>query len=135
MAISMTSRQRLQTVLSRGVPDRIPLVDISFWPETLERWHEEGLPTDMAPDKHFSLDRIESFTFDGTLGLPAEIVEENEQWRVRRDANGLFIKEWTDWRVSYSPPVRLDCRVKTWDDWRQVKGRLQVHADRIGERW
>ena len=132
MTTPMKSRQRLQTVLARDIPDRVPLVDISFWPQTLERWHEEGLPADVTPDDYFSLDRIGSFTFDGSLGLPAEVVEENEQWRVRRDANGLLIKEWLDWHISYSPPVRLDCQVKTRDDWHQVKGRLQVQADRIG---
>jgi len=133
MATPMTSRQRLQTVLSRNIPDQIPLIDISFWPQTLERWREEGLPADVTPNDYFSLDRIESFTFDGSLGLPTEIAEENEQWRVRRDANGLLIKEWLDWHISYSPPVRLDCQVKSWDDWHQVKERLQVQADRIGE--
>ena len=80
MVTPMTSRQRLQTVLARDIPDRIPLVDISFWPEILERWYQEGLPADMPPGDYFSLDRIVSFTFDGSLGLPAEVVEENDQW-------------------------------------------------------
>ena len=129
----MTSRQRLQTVLARSIPDRVPMVDISFWPETLERWHQEGLPADVTPDEYFALDRIHNLAFDGSLGLPVEVVEENEEWRVRRDANGVLVKEWLDWHISYSPPVRVDCRVKTWDDWRQVKGGLQVQADRMGQ--
>ena len=29
--------------------------------------------------------------------------------------------------------MRLDCQVKIWDDWRQVKERLQVQTDRIGQ--
>ena len=133
MAAPMTSRQRLQAVLSRQIPDRVPLVDISFWPETLERWRSEGLPADTSPDEYFGLDRIERFAFDGTLGLPEEIVEETEAWRLRRDANGVLIKEWRDWRISYSPPARQDCLVKTPEAWRQVKDRLQVSPDRIGE--
>ncbi len=40
MTTPMTSRQRLQAVLSRNVPDRVPLVDISFWPQTLEMYEQ-----------------------------------------------------------------------------------------------
>jgi len=133
MATPMTTRQRLQTAFSREIPDRVPLVDISFWPETLERWRQEGLPVGVTPAEYFALDVIERFSFDGSLCLPAEIVEEDQQCRVRRDANGVLIKEWRDWRISYSPPVRLDCLVKTWDDWHQVKGRLRVSPYRLGE--
>lgn len=130
---AMTSRQRLKAVLARQIPDQVPMVDISFWPETLERWRKEGLPKGVEPADYFGLDRIERFSFDGSLCLPTEVVEENEQWRIRRDANGVLIKEWRDWRISYSPPVRLDCLVKTWDDWLKVKGRLRVSPHRISE--
>ena len=133
MAAPMTSRQRLKAVLARQIPDRIPLVDIAFWPETLERWHAEGLPADTTPDDYFGLDQIARFRFDGTLRLPEETVEETEEWRLYRDGNGVLIKEWRDWHVSYSPPARQDCLVKTPDAWRQVRDRLQVRADRIDD--
>jgi uroporphyrinogen decarboxylase len=133
MTVLMTPRQRLKTVLAGHIPDRVPVVDISFWPETLERWRKEGLPSGITPADHFALDCIERFSFDGSLCLSAEIIEESEQWRVRRDANGVLIKEWRDWHISYSPPVRLDCLVKTWDDWLKVKSRLRVSPHRITE--
>ncbi|MBI3911683.1 MAG: hypothetical protein HY320_12230 [Armatimonadetes bacterium] len=129
----MTSRERLRLTLSRSLPDRVPIVDVTFWPETLYRWRQEGMPTGVEPDDYFALDRIERLTFDGSLCLPTQVLEETEQWRVRRDANGVVTKEWRDWTVSYAPPVRLDCLVKTWDDWLRVKDRLRVSPHRLSE--
>ena len=133
MGERLSSRQRLKMVLERKVPDRVPMVDISFWPETLERWRREGMPEGTDPASYFGLDRIEIFRFDGSLRLPEEVVEETERWRIRRDPNGVLIKEWKDWRISYSPPSRVDCYVKGWDEWLKVKGRLEVGPDRVGE--
>ncbi|MCS6829407.1 MAG: hypothetical protein NZ749_02070 [bacterium] len=124
----MNSRERVQTTLSRGIPDRVPMLDIAFWPETLKRWRQEGFPEDADPADYFGLDRIERFGFDGSLQLPVELIEETERWRVYRNANGLVVKEWKD---SYAPPARLECTVQSWEEWLKVKPRLRVTPDRI----
>ncbi len=129
----MTSRERLTATLNHRIPDRVPMVDISFWPETLERWRKEGMPDGVSPDEYFGLDTIARVAFDGSFQLPSETLEESENWRIRRDANGVTIKEWKDWRISYSPPVRLDSVLKTWDDWLPLKEKLTVDPARIGE--
>ena len=49
MGANLTFRQRLRRTLAKGVPDRVPMVDIPHWPETLERWRREGLPEGVHP--------------------------------------------------------------------------------------
>jgi len=34
----MNSRERIRVTLARGIPDRVPMLDITFWPDTLTRW-------------------------------------------------------------------------------------------------
>ncbi len=124
----MSSRERIRVTLERGVPDRVPMLDITFWPDTLVRWVGEGFPEAADPADYFGLDRIERFGFDCSLQLPVEPIEETERYRIYRNANGLLVKEWKD---SYAPPARLDCSVKSWDEWLLVKPRLQAGPDRI----
>jgi uroporphyrinogen decarboxylase len=130
---AMTSRERLKTVLAHRVPDRVPIADIAAacWPETLERWRREGLPPETDPRVHFGMDRIEVLGYDGSLGLPVEMLEQNARWRVYRDANGVTVKEWTPDSGEYSPQVRMGCLVKTWDEWRRVKDRLAADPGRF----
>jgi len=39
---AMTLRERFHAVFHYRERDRIPLVNMGFWPETLERWVAEG---------------------------------------------------------------------------------------------
>ena len=40
---SMSSRERIRTLLAHREPDRVGLSD-SYWLDTVPRWHTEGLP-------------------------------------------------------------------------------------------
>lgn len=125
------SRERLKTVLNRGIPDRVPIVDISYWPETIERWRREGLPEGVSPAEYFDMDRIGIVRFDCTLQLPTKVIEETDAYRIYTDAYGATIKAWKDWRISYSPPSRLDYMIKTHKDWLRYKERLVADESRI----
>lgn len=126
----LTSRERLKRVLAHQVPDRVPLGEFSgvYWPETLQIWKEEGAPDDIT--SYFGLDRIELFAFDSSLRMPTEVLEKDGRYKIYRDANGVVIKEWANGN-EYSPPTRLDCLVKGWDEWLRVKDRLAITPDRI----
>ena len=43
----MNSRERVMAVLGFREPDRMPVVDIGYWTETVERWRGEGLPEEV----------------------------------------------------------------------------------------
>jgi hypothetical protein len=53
----MKSSERFLAALTGADMDRIPAYEIYFWPKTVERWHLEGLPEDVAPQDFFGLDK------------------------------------------------------------------------------
>ena len=59
----MSSRQRIKTALRRGIPDRIPILDTTYWPDAIDRWHREGLPLGMHPGDYLDLDFITLYAF------------------------------------------------------------------------
>jgi len=47
----MKSSERVKRALSHEQPDQVPFQD-RLWPSTVERWRNEGLPTDTGPAEH-----------------------------------------------------------------------------------
>ncbi|MBU0606638.1 MAG: uroporphyrinogen decarboxylase family protein [Armatimonadetes bacterium] len=126
----MTSRERLNTALRRREPDRLPRCEQSFWPDTLARWRREGMPEDQSPAELFDLDPFLSFGLDHSLRLPEEMLEQTAEWHLKRDADGVVSKHWTD---NYGPPCEVDYLVKTRADWERVRDRLAYDTARIGD--
>jgi len=57
----MNTRERFQAVMNFQPFDRLPMVEwAGWWNQTIERWHEEGLPADVTDRydicRHFGLD-------------------------------------------------------------------------------
>ena len=46
----MNNRQRFNAILHYQPVDRCPIVDFSFWDETVVIWREQGLPADLTID-------------------------------------------------------------------------------------
>lgn len=126
----MTSRERLRTTLRRQQPDRMPRCEQSYWPETLARWRQEGMPADKSPAELFDLDAFSSFGLDHSLRLPPEVLEETEEWIVDRNEDGVVHKRW---RNSYHTPAELDTLIKTRADWERYGERLAYDPARISE--
>jgi len=124
----MTSRERITTVLRHQEPDRVPMVEIHFWPPTVERWRGEGLPADVHPEQYFELERIPRVGLDCSLQFEPELLEETDEWTISRDRDGAVHKRW---KQQYATCAEVDQLVKTRDDWLAVRERLQPTADRI----
>jgi len=87
----MNERERfLQYMHFRSV-DRIPLMEMGLWPETLDRWHCEGLPKWVTSIRHLEdylrLDRsfnVNWLEINGEIYPPFEekVLEETEQEQV-----------------------------------------------------
>ncbi len=121
----MTSRERILAALDRRPPDRLPMWDLSFWPETLERWRGEGFPEGADPVAYFNLDPVACVNdlFDPSFGLPEQTIEETAEYRIHRDRYGKTIKTL---RNSYDPPCTLSPAIRDWDDWRRMKPALRA---------
>ena len=40
----MTDRERFLATMHYQPRDRCPICDFGFWPETIDEWHNQGLP-------------------------------------------------------------------------------------------
>jgi len=126
----MTSRQRIKVALRRGVPDRVPMLDTTFWPDTIDRWHQEGLPLGMHPCDYLDMDFITQFPFDTTLRLPTRTIEETDEWVISTDSNGATRQRW---KHRYAPPGHTEPSVHGRSDWERVKGNLKPDPSRLVE--
>ncbi|HUT73475.1 MAG TPA: uroporphyrinogen decarboxylase family protein [Armatimonadota bacterium] len=126
----MTSRERLTAVLARRLPDRVPMVDIAFWPQTLERWRREGLPADVEPGAYFGLDEMSGVGLDCSLQLPERTLEETADYRIVVDRNGVTTKEWRD---TFATPGQLEFTITDADAWRAHRERLRPDPTRISD--
>lgn len=123
----MTSRERLATVLSKGIPDRVPIHD-TYWETTIQRWRNEGLPRGIAPDEYFQTE-IVRIGGDYTMQFPVRVEETTDRYRLYWDTNGALRKDlqtpdgWT--------PQWLDFTIKTKDDWRRHRHRMAFNDTRI----
>jgi len=124
----MDSRERVLTVLSGGIPDRVPLDD-SYWETTVERWRREGLPQGVSPHDHFGTNEIVCIGGDYTMQFPERVLEEGEALRHYWDSDGALRRDlhvaegWTSqW---------LDFTIKGPDDWLQHRHRMAFNDTRI----
>lgn len=123
-------RQRILDALARRQPDRLPMLDLSFWPETLERWHAEGFPQGTDPIDYFGLDRVACINdlFDPSFGLPEQILEETRDYRVTIDRYGKTLKTPLH---AYHPPAMLEPALRTPQDWARRKPTLVPGTDKF----
>jgi uroporphyrinogen decarboxylase len=126
----MTSRERMRTTLRRQEADRMPRCEQSYWPETLERWRQEGMPEDRSPAQLFDLDAFVNLGLDHSLRLPPETLEETVDWVLERNADGVTHKRWKN---SYHTPGEVDCLIKTRADWERYRERLAPDPGRISD--
>jgi len=118
---TLTSRERIKTLLSFKEPDRIGMHD-AHWEDTLTRWRGEGLPSDADPQDYFGFD-FDFLYLDASLRLPERLLEETDEYTVREDKHGFTAKQWKGRAGALG---YLDHRVKTREDWARLKGRLAV---------
>ena len=108
----------------------VPSAEISYWPDTLERWRREGLPAEADPLDYFGRDRIGHIRFDCSLQLPERAIAETADCRIAVDANGVTTKTWLK---HYAPPAQLDFTITGRDAWRAHRERLRADLSRIRE--
>lgn len=132
----MTERERFLATMRYEPRDRCPIMDFSFWDETLPEWHKQGLPEHVVnanSDEYFGMDSMgESPPLHNGL-FPAF------EWRVLEDlGDEEIVRDWVGvtfrWQKSMkSIPLYLDHTLKGRDTWESdFKGRLNPDdPDRI----
>jgi len=124
----MNSRKRINKALHHEEADRVPIQDV-LWRSTIERWKKEGLPDlPIEPEVEDYLG-FEMSKFFPDLGpwLPREILEQNEEYVIERNSFGEIVKNHRDYSTT---PQIIESPVKSLDDWKQFKERLEPDKSR-----
>lgn len=143
----MDHLERFLAVMEYRPVDRVPNWELGAWPQTRERWEEEGLdPTSLhwnwfAGESRLGMDPREFIYFRGEM-LPTfdeEVLEEDERHVTFRDTHGrvrMALKEGTVGGGRMSMDQYLDFPVHDMDDWRELKKRFDSSSpQRLEPNW
>jgi uroporphyrinogen decarboxylase len=140
----MNARERLIATCKFAPLDRpFRFETIGFWPETITRWYDEGLPEwaeELTALVHFGMDLrmlINVGNFENPCLYPLfeeETIEETDEYRTRRTSVGNVIKEFKGGQSSI--PQFLEFPVKDMQTFEDIKWRLDPSAaGRLGDDW
>ena len=132
----MNGRERFLRCMQFKPVDRVHNWEVGPWSQTIDRWHEEGLPWDVhVPrdfwdgNEFFGLDRIASL--DINLDFLPEydeiIVEETDRYFMSWRTDGILtkaMKEGTSRGMRMSMDQYIEFPVKTRQDFEALKWRL-----------
>ena len=82
----MTSSERFRAALTGSDMDRIPLYELGFWPQTLDRWRNEGLPNDPRFSDLWGL-----FNTGQTGGTPGADIEAPNAWSITTGNSNVIV--------------------------------------------
>ena len=120
-------RDRVKLALQHKEADRIPIHD-SPWQATVERWIREGLPSGVSPADYFGYE-LAGFGADTSPRFPVEVLYEDEEYIVERDAYGGVRKNHRDYSTT---PMIIDYPCKSRRDWEEkIKPRLVPSDHRV----
>jgi uroporphyrinogen decarboxylase len=127
----MTTRERIARMYEHREADRVPICDTP-WASTLERWHREGLPPDVACYDYFGMDPVHGIEVDISPRYEQKVIEENDDYVIATTRWGATER---NWKHAASTPEYLDFTVTDADAWKRAKARMTPSADRIPWEW
>ena len=133
---TMTDRQRFNNQMHYLPVDRSFNMEFGYWEENFDLWSmfkDNGITNNTQADLFFNFDRFEIISGKVWLCPPfaKEVIEENENYQIIRNENGLLAEVLRNGHSSI--PHYLKSSVVTPEDWAKVKSeRMDVnHPDRI----
>ncbi|MBN1402613.1 MAG: hypothetical protein JXA74_17360 [Anaerolineae bacterium] len=117
----MNDRERFLATMHYEPRDRCPWWEMWYWAETLDLWHEQGLPEDVHLQEYLGVDRRENIGVSLGLvpGFRRETLEENDQYEVFRRTDGVICKQFKG-DLAGRMPQWLQFPMATRDDWENV---------------
>jgi len=128
----MTSRDIMTALLKREIPERMGIYE-HYWPETIPSWREQGFPEDADPGTFFDYDLrgVEGSWFNTSLivGFQEEVIEETDEWKVRKDARLATLKYWKN---KSGTPEHIAFDITSPEKWQPYReGLLMLDKRRI----
>jgi len=104
----MTSRERMFALLKREIPDCMGIYE-HFWGETV--------PAAVYFD--YDIRGVNGSWFNTAPNLgPEEVIEETDEWRVRKDGRGATLKYWKE---KSGTPQHIGFEINTPEKWNEAK--------------
>ncbi|MDR1904675.1 MAG: hypothetical protein LBQ88_20610 [Treponema sp.] len=131
----MTNRERFLAVMEYRFTDRVPNWEAGVWPQTIERWEQEGLDPRtvnwdwFTGDEYFHNDMREYIDINLGMLPPFErqVLEVTDRYEIVRQSNGITTKALIEGTVNggrMSMDQYLSFPVETMDDFVQLKRRF-----------
>lgn len=128
----MNDREKFIKIMHFEKVNEIPVWEnLGFWPETIEKWKNKGLPRDITSEsypelcEYFGLSRIGRPWIPVDIGpiprFEKEIIEENNDTRIMINEEGVKLKE--SKKKGSSVPQYLEFPVKNRHDFEKIKER------------
>jgi len=135
----MNDRERFMATMNYQERDHCPWSEMGFWPETIERWHKEGMPINANINEFFGFDHHRKnvdVNFGFIPSFETQILEETERYRIVHRADGVVVKEFKG-ELSFHMPQWLRFPLETREDWDNViKPRLDPYSPlRYPDNW
>jgi len=94
---------------------------MGFWPETIQAWHDQGMPEDVHLAAFLGFDRLREridVSLDLVPGFKEETIDEGDGYRIVRRTTGVVAKEFKGTH-SYRMPQWLAFPLRTRADWEE----------------
>ena len=121
----MNSLERFKETVYFGKPDRVFMWSQWYFNDTLKRWRNEGMPSDVHFNTYFGFDRVEGVPINlGFVPAPeCKIVEEDKETATYVDDLGNKWRRWKEREIGMSQ--WLEFGLKSRDDWEKYIVRLK----------
>ena len=135
----MNHLERFLAVMEYEPVDRVPNWELGVWPQTCDRWEQEGLdPTTLhwqwfPGEAALGMDPREFIFFSGEM-IPTfeeEVLQEDERTVMFRDRLGrtrIALKEGTVGGARMSMDTYVGFPVHSMEDWKRIKGRFNASS-------
>ena len=123
----MKGKERVKCALAGERADRLPRADPP-WKETILRWREEGMPSDVHWSEYFDMDIRYAIFLDTTLRFPEERIDMDGEYEIVRTRDGAVVKRFSD-RTGVEMPVSYP--LGSAADWGRLRERLEPAVERV----
>ena len=143
----MTERERYIAVMEYQPADRVPNHELGVWPQTIQRWAQEGVPEGamqygwFVKEDYIGLDHREytPINFGMIPGFEPEVIERTDRYEIIRRGNGIVSKALIEGTVGggrMSMDQYISFPVENLADFRELKKRYVAAIDqRYPEGW
>jgi len=123
----LNSLKRFLACVSFKKVNNVFFHEFSIRKATLEHWYKEGLPNDVYVEDFFGFDRFWSgipVNFEPIPPYDTVVLEEKDRYVILQDGKGATVKYFKVHDTGFDTRQWLDFRVKTQEDFEELKTRL-----------